>query len=320
MAELTEADFADLKRPKGTLPPVIEHMSVEQEVHFREEEPIILAHVPSIPPSLRGVDLARVETRTDLMKDLTRVIPLNEYNLPLYIYRPDLVDIGMLLNSDKADLTEVGDMLNSAILHLDYSEGFPSINSFALWQQFPWESKEAYAAFLHYLDQPGARALHVIEAYTIELMTEYFHQNYWAFRALAFDMFKVAHHNRLRERRIMSTENLHFEESERVLKRVTQAIGQISDDDLAKVDPSSLVGMMERLTNIQRKAAGLSQAGGKDEEKGGKLQSVEVTMRKVAEVNTPSRKADDSFDMDNLLSNPEAIDAAQDLIIKVTSR
>src|SRR5688500_17710558 len=44
------------------------------------------------PAPLRGIDFSQIQTRAQLLKALTVNVPVNEYNLPKFIDRADLLD------------------------------------------------------------------------------------------------------------------------------------------------------------------------------------------------------------------------------------
>ncbi len=147
------------------------------------------------------------------------------------------------------------------------------------------------------------------------MLLEWFHLHYWVSRAKAYDMFRAAHHQRLRESRIMSLENDHFLAGERIFKRLNRAIDNKTDEQLDAMDIDKLIGALEKVSKIQRSAAGLAAIGNGKEVETPKSTSVEVIMRNVADEGVP-RKTEEGFDM-TLFDDPETLDKAQDLIIRV---
>lgn len=282
------------------------------------------SEVSHLPAVLRGLDVSKVETRTDFVRELNRTLPLNEYNLPIYVYRPDLLDPKLLTQSDRsAAKSMLADMLTNSITYLSYDHGFPTIiEDRPFWGQMPWESRDAFAGFLQYLDIPGARSLHKIPNITPDLLVEWFHQNCWSHRATAYDAFRVAHHARLREQRLMGVQDSQFRMTENLLAKVNKALEDKTDDDFKLLEFDKLVNSFDKLAKAQREVVGMSSGGGIGKDGlplGGT--SVEVVMRKVADSRGQIKTINnDLVDMEALLADPAALESAQELIIKVNSR
>lgn len=276
--------------------------------------------VSALPAVLRGLDVSKVETRTDFIRELSRTLPLNEYNLPIYIYNPAFLDVGLLLGTQRVDAKQLlGDMLTNSITYVQYDHGFPTLkDDLPIWSQLPWETRVAFEAFLQFLELEGARGIHKIPNITPDLLKEWFHENIWNYRAKAYDAYLTAHHTRLREKRIFSVQDDHFKKSQKLLEKVTIALEAKTSDHMESMDFDKLVTAFGRLAKVQQDSLqigmpkdGVPQVGS----------SVEVIMRKAAEGQGQIRKIDnDTVDMEALLSDPTALDAAQELIIKVNQR
>jgi hypothetical protein len=275
--------------------------------------------VVDVVPSFKGVDLTKVMSRVELVAALTGTIPLNDFNLPKYIYRPDLLDPGFISSSAKGRLSDAVDILTVAMVSLEYHHGFPTIGNTGtpFWGALECETKEAHQAFLLYLEQPGARTFHHMVGYAGDVLTEWFHLHYWAFRARAYDMFQSAHHARMREQRILSVEGKHFAAADKLFGQITKALESISEEDFAKIDADKLVSMMEKVTKMHRVSVGLPANGDFDPKKRPDNLSVEVTMKQLAEKDGTVSKHHEDVDTIGLLSDPEALSAAQDLIVRV---
>lgn len=270
-----------------------------------------------LPPALRGIDASKVETRTDLVRELNRTLPLNEYNLPLYIYRPDLLDPQALLQTDRPSARQqLADMLANSITNLNYDLGYPTLgkDDTPFWGQLLWESNTAFETFLTYLELEGVRGLHSIQNVLPELASEWYHQNCWKYRAQAFDAFRVAHHARMREQRIFSVQDDHYKKGQKLFQKVFDHLNSKPIEDL-EFDKG--VNALEKLSKIVQSTLGM-QASNKDPNPTTGT-SVEVVMRKTAETQHIVRKTDqDGIDMESLLSDPAALERAQELIIRVS--
>ncbi len=272
-----------------------------------------------LPPALRRIDFENVQSREELFQGLNATIPLNEFNLPKYTYRVDLVDYRLLLlRWRQTDVDGLQDHLTNAIVHLDYSQGFPTFMSgLPFWSKADYESKEAYDAFLQYLEQPGARTFDAIPNIAAELLRGYYHLYMWAHRARAYDMFQAAHHQRLRLSRIMKTEDSHYLQAEKMVSKIAQALNGKTAEDLAAVDADKLVSMFEKLTRVQRIAIGLPANGGIDDSKAPANTSVEVTMRTIAKKSGQDAIHDDTDDMEMMLADVDVLTLAQEFVVKV---
>lgn len=274
--------------------------------------------VVGLPAALRSLDASKIENRTDFVRELARTLPLNEYNLPDYLYNPAFLDIAPLANMDRMEAKQqLADGLTNAITMLQYDHGYPTIkDDQPLWSQLPWESRAAFEGFLQYLQQEGARSTSKIPNLEPGLLKEWFHENYWLTRSVAYDSFLAAHHARLRESRIFKVQDDHYRKAELMLKKVTDAFDALTVDDFAKEGPNALANMFSKIAKVQQDSltVGVPKDGAV-----GPGPSVEVVMRQAAAKQGQIRKVDtDTADMDALLNDPAALEMAQELIIKVT--
>jgi hypothetical protein len=207
------------------------------------------------------------------------------------------------------------ELLDASTIILDYHEGYPSYLSSPVWKQFPWESQQEYDLFQKYLELPGARQIALLGDNDSKTAGELFHLNYWGLRCLASDTFAVVHYKRMRERRILQTDDTHFLESERILRLL---IAQIQDVkwDVLQDDPKTFVEVMERVTKIQRAALGTTERRGDDNQG---IPSVELIMRKSAEHLAPLSQNEDvgGVDIAKLLRDPKSVQDAQELILRI---
>jgi len=297
-----------------------------------------------IPIALRNCDLSAITSKPALMAVLSHNLPRNEYNMPKILYRPDVLDhnvfhlpeddkpaesedpraprLSQLDRGEKRDSDQafqlMQELLDASTIILDYHEGYPSYLGTPVWKQFPWESTEDYELFTRYLDLPGARQLALLGNVDREATNELFHVNYWALRCLASDTFAVVHYKRMRERRILQTDDVHFLESERILRKLIAQIGEVKWDVLQD-DPKTFVEVLERVAKIQRAALGTTERRADDERT---IPSVELIMRKSAEHLAPLSAVEDvgGVDMAKILRDPQAVQDAQELILRIGSR
>lgn len=292
----------------------------DDPVHYRDgelPERSDQSLVPFTPNALRSSRIDDIQTRSDLIRELGRHIPTNEYGLPTYIYRADLLDVSTIVGSMKrGESTYVDEMLSAAIIPIWYTQGYPTLkDETPLWGRLEHEPKEAHDAFLAYCELEGVRNFKVLIAWAPELLTEWFYLNFWSVRARAIDIFRAAHHARLRTQRIMSLEGNHFVEGEKIFKRLVKALEGKTEEQLKELDVDKLITSLEKVTKIQRSALGLGATPGVNGPTVPKATSVEVTLREAANHQVQTIETDE-FDA-SLLQDTETLRKAQELIIRV---
>jgi hypothetical protein len=326
-------------RPAALLDPLHEQFDT---VELEEPRVPYIKEAPSPPQQqlttfqrspLARINFDKIEGRRELMQELHDTIPLNEFNLPRYIYRVDLLDHAVIAEAARNTFAttptisppEVGpshahnalqEALDAAIVHLEYVHGYPTFKSGQpLWSQMPHESSESFSAFCEYLSLPGVRILTDVKQAHVSIASEYFQFYYWHFRATAYDMYRQAHHDRMRVQRIMDTEDNHYLEGAKLFSRLSKALEGVDDEVLREMDPEKLLSMLEKAAKLQRISAGLNSQGGQAPETS--PVNVEVRMKQIAKDNTQVVQIEDSFDSDLLLANPETLETAQELILKI---
>jgi hypothetical protein len=227
-----------------------------------------------------------VASRSELLAILTANIPRNEYSLPTMIYRPDLLDHTMFQDVDESKFDQLLEFLAAATIPLAYYEGYPALpDGSPLWAQFEeWESREDYALFEKYSMLPGARQLALLTGLPTKQSHELFHNYYWGIRAQASDAFAVAHAQRMREQRIIKTDDKHFLEAEKLLTKVLSYAQEINWESL-KEEPDKYMNVVTKIVAMQRQALGISLQHTRDV--GNKAaQPIELTMQSLTQRTT----------------------------------
>lgn len=293
---------------------------------------------PKIPfGPLRQLDFSRVLSKATLIEQLTKLLPLNEMGQPIYIFRPDLlsaqdfVEYHQVLTSPSVPamvstappmmrqpiqqrVQNLHDMVSASILYLDYSEGFPALGQGQpFWGKMPYETDQSYNAFISYMEMGGARQLAGLHAYQMDDLREWFHVYYWAYRVKAYDIYRAAHHAKLKMKRMLETEDSHYVIAERMLRKLENYLlnAEFSDENLT---PDKAIKMLETITKIQRVSVGLSATGteGKEPPKAG---DISVIVQQVSNNgSSKDQRRDDAAEA--LMDDPEALELAQDLIIR----
>jgi len=301
-----------------------------------------LAFKKTLHGAFKNVDPARVGTHADLIAQLTLAIPLNEYELPPFVYRADMLDMAYVLDTIRAylgqknpsttstssfparsagpeEMQALQQHLDAATVALNYSEGYPQLgNGQPFWAKLEFESNEAYAMFLDYVALEGIRQLESLRSYNPRDCRENYALHFWYFRAKAFDLFKVADHQRKRLTRMLKSEDDHYTKAEAILKKVVGYLDAVDlEDEASSMDPSKAVAMMEKLVKISRISIGLP-ANGESKESAGR-RTISPTRVLIDEINQAgSRKAESAEDGFDLLldEDDDLVDMAQDLIIR----
>lgn len=292
-------------------------LSIDDQCRDREEDLGSTEVIPLSaegPTNTHGLNLSRIETRLDLVREATRILPTNEFNLPTYIYRTDLLRVEML-----SEQSHLEGMLESSRIYLEYHHGYPTIkDELPFWSKMEWEPESAFEEFLRYLELGGARKLSDLNHTAPDLIKQYYHMYYWGYRAAAFDMYLVAHHHRLRHQRIFEVEDTHWKAAKSLFTKLNTALDQYDPEKLKEVEPDKLVKMLKTAVDIQRLAAGLTVGGlTKEGENGPKAPSVEITMRQIAENQGVKPTQEAEIDFSQIYDDPEKLAAAQSVVIKV---
>lgn len=291
--------------------------------------------MPAITPGPRDITkLSRVE----VFRELAKALPRNDYGLPKYLYRPDLIgeDFFVMDHEDQEDL------LATATIDIFYAEGFPAFeDGSAIWSQMPFEPDNAYRAFKAYLEQAERIGVRRIEslyrdpetqpaidpAFNQRDLTELHTYYFWLPRCKAYDLFQLAAAQKLRERRVLSIQDQHFLESESLMTQVRKYFDMRDEDTgellwIEELTPKVALDFLDKLIKIQRISVGLPAHGlaNADENGVSKNASVEVTLRQIAKMgadpDSDKRKGVDAG-LEMLLTDPETSKLAQELIIKV---
>lgn len=286
--------------------------------------------------------LVQYSNKADVFKNINAGLPLNDYGLPDYIYRADMIPPDIL--SDSYTPRERKDMLVAASLQLTFTHGYPSIEeAVPFWERLPSEPLEAYNTYMMFMEMPEktsfevpVRLLHHIAAVSnIELsrVIEWCHVYYWHWRSRAYDLFIAASHRKQREHRIMSIEGKHFMLAERYLtavdtlisEKLGRALKAVQDDEadqteFESLDIKGLVDIVDKLAKVQRISVGLpangsTQVAVSGEIKHGAVGDVFKTVAKEATPDTQTSRR--SQQMDALLANPDDLAKVQDLMTRL---
>jgi hypothetical protein len=278
-----------------------------------------------LTPSITGGE--QINSRAQTLKRLTMDIPNNEFGLPVFIYRVDLLPDDFYLQSRESQ----DQLLNAAYIEIDYAEGYPTIEGVPVWNRLEFEPLKAYQQFEKYIElkqSHGVRQLGKLAngSPTLKQLKDYFDTYYWASRVKAYDLFLAAQLKHLREQRILSIEDSHYLQAESLLTKLKDFFDQYDTETmLEELEFPQAIKALKELTQIQRVALGLSAQGGTN---GGSNQipahaNLELTLKTLANAtvnpdkdNEQGVKSTANQAIEILQGDSDAAKIIQELIIK----
>jgi hypothetical protein len=264
-------------------------------------------------------------TRPEAIASLNNTIPQNEFQLPIFFYRSDLLPFDLSVVSQED--------IDNALTTLDYVEGYPTYGPTQkiFWFQLPHEPFADYLLFQRYLEQPEETGLRlpdllaqensVSSNHVSQLMKEF----YWRERARAYDLFQVAADRKRRQLRAIKLERDHDIKATQIVEALFDKLLTPDPDGnraLDQMSPEHIVTAIGQMTKLQRVSNGLppngtaiplpsrandAQATGED-----LLRALTSTQNQ----NDQTLGISDSLAI-LMATDPSFILAAQDLIIKV---
>lgn len=268
-------------------------------------------------------------SRLHTIQQINKSIPKNNYGMPAFIYRADLIptDIDQLSGSEREEA------LVNATIDIQYTEGFPALpNGTPLWGQLPFEDTTAYDLFRQYMElaeKYGVRRLDLLNAdrpnFSRETLIEYHTYYYWAGRCKALDLFEVAAAQKMRERRILRTNDRHFLEADKILGKVLAYFNKLNEDGepiwLKDLTPKTAMDMLDKLTKIQRVSLGMAAHGSSSGEDGDAPRNagIEMVLRTIAQKSGETESQNTGNSLDLLLNDPESALIAQEMILKINA-
>lgn len=263
-------------------------------------------------------------SRGDLIQLLARQIPTNEFGLPIYIHRSDLLDSSGashrgMISQEEADC---------ATTLLYYNDGYPTLDTGApFWVQMPHEPHLQHILFKQFLalnETDGIRLLDTLarnEQVPLEQIQEASKEFYWSARARAYDLFIVAAEAKKREALTRKTENSHYQQAGKILDRLAQKIEAEADEFFDKLDPKQVLDTMEQYMKIQRLSLGLTgQNASTTNKEMAPASSVEVILRNLTKNIGSQGNAQGGSIQDRLallMADEATALTAQELIVRV---
>lgn len=282
--------------------------------------------------------------RLAAFKALKREVPRDHCNLPIFLYRIDLIQNQSLLLAAAAPRMQACSQaqifeIESARMSVVWEEGFPALeDGSALWGKWEFEDPQIHQAFLEYLELAKHVGMRSINDLAIlgetasqlgrERIYEAFICFYWDDRARAYDLYEKIRQKRLREKRILSTNDRHFLETEKLLTQLyTKYFGNIDEETgnpvwIEDLTPKDAIKALETLTKIQRDSLGLQSSGtsSKNGEVEESLDTPDQIKGAMQDLSTKTKRKDAVEEEDVLAllrEDDDAAEAAQSLIVSL---
>lgn len=238
------------------------NMGLPQEYSQDEVDDFERRYLSDTNLGYQRVLLPEGATRSDAIYYLSKQIPTNEYQLPTFFYRSDLLPQNLdRMSQDDVDL---------AAVTLYYEDGYPTFGKSRaqiFWNQLPHEPYEAFSLFQRYLDQAediGLRQLQMLSMdnnISLDRVSAYALEYYWGSRSRAYDLFQVAAERKRRELRVRKTEDKHFQMAGALIQQITSTIEEQGETFFRNLAPREALDALARLITVQRISMGEHQNG-----------------------------------------------------------
>lgn len=240
--------------------------------------------------------------------------------------------------------------LNQAFVPLQYDEGFPAfLDGSPFWGRLEYEPQDTFYAFDRYLKMPlgaprdlekdesdpgtpatGTRSLNALVSQIHPLLTdtelllqidkyhEDFHLYYWGMRAHAYDLFRVAQHQKQQELRQLETQDEHYIDARKIRGRLLQYMTS-EEEFWDLMTPKVASDLLKSTTQLERISAGLPASGPMSEQNEKTHAPFEMTFRTIAQTSRPRVRATTNEDgevLSKALEDPVATELLQELVIK----
>jgi len=246
----------------GTPDPYDDGLGSQSELTQDEVDEQARQHLMDTSLGFQRILLPEGASRADAIYYISQQIPTNEYQLPTFFYRSDLLphNLGSMTQDD----------VDSAAVTLYYDEGYPTFGKTKaqiFWMQLPHEPLEAYGVFRRYLEQAediGLRQLQLLaldENLPLERISSWALEYYWGQRSRAYDLFQVAAERKKREMRVRRTEDKHFKIAESLIQDIQNMIAEQGETFYRNLTPAEALRSLKDLVSIQRISMGEHQNG-----------------------------------------------------------
>lgn len=264
-------------------------------------------------------------TRGDVIEHLSKEIPQNEYGLPTYYIRSDLLDVEGIRHRGHLTYQEA----DGAAQILNYRDGYPTLSTGSpFWVRMPHEPDPVFVLFQKFLDLVEIEGIRLVdtlamrEELPVEQLRSHYQEFYWSSRARAYDLFIVAAEAKRKQALMRKAENQHYDVAGQILEKV---IGRINDepDLIDDMEAEDLFKLFEQMVKVQRVSLGLSGQNSSSipRDLATPGQSVEFVLRSLTKnaglTDTSVSGLQDRIGV--MMSDPDTAMSMQELIIRATT-
>jgi hypothetical protein len=300
----------------------VDHLPALRE-HSQEE--IEDADFRAVVNPSATIVLPQNATRGETIRHLSNTIPSNDYGLPLFYIRSDLIDWTHIDAYGHVSY----DQVEAASELLQYHDGYPTVSSGSpFWSQLKHEPQKEHLLFKAFLDLDENDGIRLIdnlaanENLPLQTIREMSLEYYWSARARSYDLFVVAAEAKRREVRTRKTEDSHFTVAGGILQAVVDRVND-EPDLIKQMDAKDLFDLFEQMVKVQRLSLGLTGANastnnGLPMNPG---QSVELILRSLTKNVGLSGESQDNLHsrLALLMGDENTALVAQELVIRATT-
>lgn len=185
-------------------------------------------------------------------------LPSNNMGIPLQLIDPVPLMEELLECETTDDMPD--HIVESAIMNIDFEDGYPTIDGLPIWERLDGERLDYYKLFKEYREMPellGTRALakladnHGIASKFLHALSKVYH---WQIRCKAYDIYQKMIRERKRQYAIEKLESRHSKAAELLLERGLAYV----EEHPEQLTPKIALSMIEMGMKAGRLALGLS--------------------------------------------------------------
>ena len=215
-------------------------------------------------PALATPEAELLET----FKALSARTPKDRNGFPSYFLDHMHLPPDILIRSEKQQKAHI----DAAKIPLSLLEGYLSFNfNVPVWEQLDHEPSSYYSVFNAYLNMP-VRDMYELSkgmpAMSPAVMQSAYVLYYWEERSRAYDLLRPVAAAKLRDQRVLMTEDTHFQFSSRVLNQLGQELTQRTEDQegrpFAGMTAKHLIEAVSQMTEMQRIALRIPAKGARN--------------------------------------------------------
>jgi len=246
----------------------------------------------------------------DRVASLQKSLPLNNDGLPL-----SYVDPQVLINFGLSKENISTDVINKAMIRLDYLEGYPVVNNLPFWEKLDGELLHFYKLFKCYRDlreEEGTRSYNRVSelsSHDVKIIRSLSYSYHWPSRAKAYDFYRERQLAIIRQNNIKKMEDTHFETASHIFDEIKGIISDVIEK--MKKNPkdtgeyqSQLRSWFRLAISLQRLSLGLKTDAPSESKDGGVslITNYNLSQQDNRQINVsnPARQSDSTVKVDKM--------------------